>query len=78
VDGLDQGRDALKRRVRQDAVAEINDMAGGIDAFQQVFCGRARRLGTAEQDRRIDIALYREPVLITVLQRGQVHAPVAS
>src|SRR5450432_3780624 len=62
--GLDQGLDAVDRRVLADAVAEIEDvavvqraLAGRPEAGQDVADFAPDRFGTAEQHRWIEVAL---------------------
>ena len=74
-DGVDQGGDAFKWGLRQDAVAEVHDVALGPDSLQQGSRGGSGGCGAAEQYGRIDVALH-GPRRIASLNVGDVHPPV--
>ena len=55
---LDERCDARERGLRQDAVAQVDDVAARRRRRQQLARRRARRLGAGRQDRRLEVALH--------------------
>ena len=63
VHRLDQDRDVLGRRLRHDAVPEVEDVAGAGPAARTIaVASRSMVAGSVEQHQRVEIALQRHAI----------------
>src|SRR5437588_12989060 len=77
VDSLDQQLQVLQGRLRQHAVAEVEDVAGtAAGPPEDVLSALADELGGSQQDGRVEVALHAASVADAFPAAVQRHPPV--
>ena len=77
VDGVDEREDVIDRRFGQDAVAEIEDVAGASGGLIENHLGTAANFGRlGEQRDRIEITLNGDIVAEPRPGLGEIDAPI--